>query len=130
MDLALYGEVLSREGPTIKLRVPRAETSRATARLLADVPVTDLTIEEAAIEDVIERVFATGTVARRTPPGGTGGAPGGRECVMRALLDLYWTHMKAAIQVQFQYRWEFRVQRGQLLARLLKPVFPLHYDLS
>ena len=38
-----------------------AEAARATARLLADLPVGDLTIEDPAIEDVIEHVFAQET---------------------------------------------------------------------
>jgi ABC-2 type transport system ATP-binding protein len=58
VDLSPYGEVMSEADGRITLRVPKAETSRATARLLADLPVEDLTIEDPPIEDVIERVFA------------------------------------------------------------------------
>jgi ABC-2 type transport system ATP-binding protein len=58
VDLSLYGEVLGKDGGRVTLRVPKPETSRATARLLADLPVHDLTIEDPPIEDVIERVFA------------------------------------------------------------------------
>ena len=57
-DLSGYGEVMSESEGRITLRVPKAETSRTTARLLADLPVEDLTIEDPPIEDVIERVFA------------------------------------------------------------------------
>jgi len=53
-----YGEVVSCEDGLITLRVPKAETSRTTARLLADLPVIDLTVEDPPIEEVIERVFA------------------------------------------------------------------------
>ncbi len=53
-----YGEVVSRDGAHATLRVPKAETSRVTARLLADLQVDDLTVEDPPIEDVIERVFA------------------------------------------------------------------------
>jgi len=42
----------------VKLRVARAEVSRIAARLLSEQQVTDLTIEEPPIEDVIELVFA------------------------------------------------------------------------
>jgi ABC-2 type transport system ATP-binding protein len=52
-----YGEVVYQEGDRISLRVPKAETSRVAARLLADYEVLDLTIEEPPIEDVIESVF-------------------------------------------------------------------------
>jgi ABC-2 type transport system ATP-binding protein len=53
-----YGEVIDRDEGRITLRVPKAETSRVAARLLADHEVLDLTIEEPPIEDVIEMVFA------------------------------------------------------------------------
>jgi viologen exporter family transport system ATP-binding protein len=53
-----YGEVVLHEGDRVSLRVPKAETSRVAARLLADHEVIDLTIEEPPIEDVIESVFA------------------------------------------------------------------------
>jgi ABC-2 type transport system ATP-binding protein len=53
-----YGEVLHQEGDRVTLRVPKAETPRVAARLLAEQEVLDLTIEEPPIEDVIELVFA------------------------------------------------------------------------
>jgi ABC-2 type transport system ATP-binding protein len=56
--LESYGEILHRDEGRITLRVPKAETSRVAARLLAEQEVLDLTIEEPPIEDVIELVFA------------------------------------------------------------------------
>jgi ABC-2 type transport system ATP-binding protein len=56
--LDAYGEVVHHEGDRVSLRVPKTETSRIAARLLADHDVLDLTIEEPPIEDVIESVFA------------------------------------------------------------------------
>ena len=56
--LDAYGEVVHRDGDRVSLRVPKAETSRVAARLLAEHEVLDLTIEEPPIEDVIESVFA------------------------------------------------------------------------
>ena len=56
--LDAYGEVVETDGERTSLRVPKAETSRVAARLLADHDVLDLTIEEPPIEDVIESVFA------------------------------------------------------------------------
>jgi len=53
-----YGEVVSCADGLVTLRVPKADTSRTTARLLADLPVVDLTVEDPPIEEVIERVFA------------------------------------------------------------------------
>jgi ABC-2 type transport system ATP-binding protein len=57
-QLDAYGEVVHHEGDRVSLRVPKKETSRVAARLLADHEVLDLTIEEPPIEDVIESVFA------------------------------------------------------------------------
>jgi ABC-2 type transport system ATP-binding protein len=57
-DLSSYGEVMSCEEGYVTLRVPKAETARVTERLLADLPVIDLTVEDPPIEEVIERVFA------------------------------------------------------------------------
>jgi len=56
--LDAYGEVLHREDERVILRVPKNETARVAARLLAEQEVLDLTIEEPPIEDVIELVFA------------------------------------------------------------------------
>jgi ABC-2 type transport system ATP-binding protein len=61
-ELGAYGEVVSVEGGKTMLRVPKPEVSRVTARLLAEQPVEDLTIEEPPIDDVIERVFAAEAV--------------------------------------------------------------------
>ena len=58
IDLGAYGEVVGHDAGKVTLRVPRAETSRITARLLSDYAIADLTIEDPPIEDVIERVFA------------------------------------------------------------------------
>jgi len=57
-DLEPYGEVMGVDGAKVTLRVPKAEASRVTARLLAELAVEDLTIEEPPIDDVIEQVFA------------------------------------------------------------------------
>ncbi len=56
-DLSAYGEVIGRDGDRVTLRVPREETARVTARLLAEQDVADLTVEDPPIEDVIEMVF-------------------------------------------------------------------------
>jgi ABC-2 type transport system ATP-binding protein len=58
IDLGSFGEVVSRDGDRAVLRVPRDETSAVAARLLADERVSDLTIEDPPIEDVIALVFA------------------------------------------------------------------------
>ena len=38
------------------VQVPRAQTPTAAGRLLATLPVVDLTIEDPPIEDVIEQI--------------------------------------------------------------------------
>ncbi|WP_129631141.1 ABC transporter ATP-binding protein [Candidatus Oscillochloris fontis] len=58
-DLSAYGQVVASDGGRTTLRVPKADAARITARILADLPVRDLTIEEPPIDDVIEQVFAT-----------------------------------------------------------------------
>lgn len=60
VDLRKYGEVISQDGSRFTLRVPKPETAQVTARLLADLPVDDLNVEDPPIEDVIEHVFAQG----------------------------------------------------------------------
>jgi ABC-2 type transport system ATP-binding protein len=57
-DLSAYGDVVESDAGRVKLRVPRAEVARVTARLLAERDVADLTVEDPPIEDVIELVFA------------------------------------------------------------------------
>lgn len=57
-DLSAYGEVTSAEAGRFTLRVPKSETARVTGRLLSDLPVLDLTVEEPPIEEVVETVFA------------------------------------------------------------------------
>lgn len=57
-DLSAYGEVISSEEGRVELRVPKSETARVTGRLLSDLAVEDLTVQDPPIEDVIERVFA------------------------------------------------------------------------
>ena len=52
-------EAVLADGERVSLRVAKAETSHATAKLLAEYDVTDITVEDPPIEDVIEQVFAT-----------------------------------------------------------------------
>jgi ABC-2 type transport system ATP-binding protein len=57
-DLSAYGDVIHRDGDVVTLRVPKVDTARVTARLLAEQEVLDLNVEDPPIEDVIELVFA------------------------------------------------------------------------
>jgi len=58
-DLSAYGEVMESEDGRVLLRVARADAPDIATRLLRDLPVADLTIEDPPIDDVIESVFAT-----------------------------------------------------------------------
>jgi ABC-2 type transport system ATP-binding protein len=52
-----YAELVEREGTKVKLRAPRPQTSEIVSRLLAEIPVVDLTVEDPAIEEVIDQIF-------------------------------------------------------------------------
>lgn len=62
-DLRPYGEVVNQEGSRVTLRVLKSEASRVTAQLLSNLNVDDLVVEDTPIDDVIERVFASGKPA-------------------------------------------------------------------
>lgn len=57
MDLRAYGEVVRESGVRVTLRTPKADAAALTARLLGELPVKDLTVEDPPIEEVIDRVF-------------------------------------------------------------------------
>lgn len=63
LELSAYGELRRIDGQNAELLIPREQTSSITARLLAELPVADLTIEEPAIEEIIGRVFAGAATA-------------------------------------------------------------------
>jgi ABC-2 type transport system ATP-binding protein len=59
-NLHAYGDVLSCEDGRYTLRVPKAKTAQVTERLLANLPVIDLLVEDPPIEEVIDQVFTQG----------------------------------------------------------------------
>jgi ABC-2 type transport system ATP-binding protein len=59
-NLHAYGEVLTCEDGRFTLRVPKAKTAQVTERLLANLPVIDLLVEDPPIEEVIDQVFTQG----------------------------------------------------------------------
>ncbi|TMF34805.1 MAG: ATP-binding cassette domain-containing protein [Chloroflexi bacterium] len=69
IDFAPYGEVLGSEDGKVSIRVGRGRAPDVAGRLLHDLPVADLTIEDPPIEDVIESVFAgaSAEAPERTP---------------------------------------------------------------
>jgi ABC-2 type transport system ATP-binding protein len=70
VDWKAYAEVVAQRNGRVTLRVPRAETSRVAAQLLADFPAAELVIEEPPIEEVIERVFAQEAAPAGPAPAG------------------------------------------------------------
>jgi ABC-2 type transport system ATP-binding protein len=60
IDFQDYGEVVTQVEGQVTLRVPKNQTARVTGKLLAELPISDLTVEEPPFEDVIEQVFSQG----------------------------------------------------------------------
>jgi ABC-2 type transport system ATP-binding protein len=58
--LAAHGEVVATDGSVVSLRVPRERTAQVATRLLADLPVDDVAIEDPPVEDVLRTVFSRG----------------------------------------------------------------------
>jgi ABC-2 type transport system ATP-binding protein len=56
-ELTAFGEVVRLEGPAADLKVARERAPAVTADLLSKLPVTDLTVEDPPIEEVISEVF-------------------------------------------------------------------------
>ncbi len=63
LDLSGYGEVVESDLGRVAFRVPKAEVPQVTARLLSEVAIDDLSVENPPIEDVIETVFTKGESA-------------------------------------------------------------------
>jgi ABC-2 type transport system ATP-binding protein len=59
--LGSLGELVNYTEGQATLRVPQAEAATVTEKLFSRFPVHDLTIQDAPIEDVIERLFAGGS---------------------------------------------------------------------
>ena len=60
-DVAAFGDVREFRFPNAILEVPREEATTASARLLASLPVADLSIQDPPIEEVIRQAFAQTT---------------------------------------------------------------------
>lgn len=58
LDLSAYSDNITVDGSRVTLLVAKSAAAQITGRLLADLPVVDLTVEEPPIEDVIEQVFS------------------------------------------------------------------------
>ena len=58
VDLKDYGTVTGTDEGRITLRVPKSDTAQVTSRLLSELRIKDLTVEESSIDEVIEQAFA------------------------------------------------------------------------
>jgi ABC-2 type transport system ATP-binding protein len=67
-QLETYGHVQAHDGRRAELLVPRAETSTLAARLFAELPIADITIEDPPIEEVIGHMFAGTAPAAQASP--------------------------------------------------------------
>jgi ABC-2 type transport system ATP-binding protein len=61
-DFSQYGEVESVEGRVVRLIVQRETLTAAISRLMAELDVTDLTVSDPPVEDVIGRLFKQGAL--------------------------------------------------------------------
>jgi ABC-2 type transport system ATP-binding protein len=58
-NLDRFGEIVSVEDGRVMLRVPKSDAPAITARLLAELPVVDLSVTDPPVDEVIDRVFST-----------------------------------------------------------------------
>jgi ABC-2 type transport system ATP-binding protein len=66
--LEAYGEIESSQDGQTRLRVRREQAPAVTARLLAELPVADLSVEDPPIEDVIDQVFSGASLGESAEP--------------------------------------------------------------
>lgn len=62
-EWSVYGTVEASETGRITLRVPRAMIPEITARLLAELPITDLAIEEPPLDAILDQIYRDGVAA-------------------------------------------------------------------
>ena len=61
-ELERFGELKDWSDQRVAWEIPRTDVSRAVADILGSLPVTDLTVEEMPLEDVIRHVFQEGRI--------------------------------------------------------------------
>lgn len=64
-DLGRFGQILLREPPRVKLRVPRGEATEVVRAILAQYSAEDVSVEDPPLEELIATLF---TSARQTVP--------------------------------------------------------------
>lgn len=58
------GEIISSDEVSLRIKVPRSKIAETSAKILRELPVIDLTIEEEDVGLVIERIMKQGSAAR------------------------------------------------------------------
>ncbi len=58
IDFTRFGEVVETEGLQVKIRVPKTDTPGITGKILSELTIQDLTVEDPPIEEIIDRVFS------------------------------------------------------------------------
>ena len=54
-----FGEVLEREPPRAKIRVPRADVAKTLAAILNEHMIEDVVVEDPPLEEVIASLYAS-----------------------------------------------------------------------
>lgn len=68
-ELSSFGEIEEHDGRVAKLLVRREVMTESVQRMLATLNVTDLSVGEPAIDGIIAKLFATGSVTGASEPG-------------------------------------------------------------
>ena len=59
-ELTRYGDVVSVDGTQVQVRAAKDHAAAVTARMLSELPVSDLSVEDPPLDDVIDQVFRSG----------------------------------------------------------------------
>ena len=59
-DLSKYGEIVEQTSHSVVLKTSKEDIAKSTAKILSELPVEDLSVEEVEIEDVIRKIFTQG----------------------------------------------------------------------
>jgi ABC-2 type transport system ATP-binding protein len=72
-DFSAFGEVVERTPSSVRLRIPRSSVTEACRAVLTTCKVTDISVQELPVEEVIRQLFTEQTTASAEP------APVGRD---------------------------------------------------
>jgi ABC-2 type transport system ATP-binding protein len=59
-DLEKYGEVLKVKGRVVNLRVDRRDSAKIVTKILEDIEIDDIDIQEPRLEDIVKDIFEKG----------------------------------------------------------------------